>query len=105
MGYNQTAVNVSESDGMAQLTVTVLMPPEADPIETSFYLIVNTSDGTARDLPGLPWLNFIMVYWITAGTYFTGQKPNSGKVFVVQYQTDNTTSSISSEPFHICLLQ
>ena len=54
MGYNQTAVNVSESDGMAQLTVAISVPPGADPIETSFYLIVNTLDGTARDLPGLP---------------------------------------------------
>ena len=57
MGYNQTAVNVSESDGEAQLTVAILMPPGADPIETYFYLIVNTLDGTARDLPGLQWLN------------------------------------------------
>ena len=57
MGYNQTAVNVSEGDGEAQLTVAILMPPGSDPIETSFYLIVNTSDGTARHLPGLQWLN------------------------------------------------
>ena len=54
MGYIQTAVNVSESDGVARLTVGISMPPEDVPIETSFYLIVNTLDGTARDLPGLP---------------------------------------------------
>ena len=105
MGYNETAVNVSESDGMAKLTVAVLMPPGADPIETSFYLIVNTSDGTARDFPGLPWLNFYNGVLDNCRHVFTGQEPRSGKVFVVQYQTDNTTSSISSEPFHICLLQ
>ena len=50
VGYNVTAVNVSESDGMATLTVAISMPPEADPIETSFYLLVNTIDGSE----GLP---------------------------------------------------
>ena len=53
MGYNVTAVNVSEIDGVAQLTVAISMPPGADPIETSFYLIVNTMDGS-EDLQGLP---------------------------------------------------
>ena len=48
-----TAVNVSEIDGVAQLTVAISMPPGADPIETSFYLIVNTMDGS-EDLQGLP---------------------------------------------------
>ena len=46
----QRSVNVSESDGVAQLTVAISMPPEADPIETSFSLIVNTLDGTATGL-------------------------------------------------------
>ena len=45
VGYIQTAVNVSESDGMAQLTVAISVPPEADPIETSFSLFVNTATG------------------------------------------------------------
>ena len=53
MGYNVTAVNVSESEEMAQLTVAISMPPGADPIQTSFYLIVNTMDGS-ENLPGLP---------------------------------------------------
>ena len=46
----QQSVNVSESDGEAQLTVAISMPPGADPIETSFSLIVNTLDGTATGL-------------------------------------------------------
>ena len=50
VGYIQVTLNVSESDGMAQLTVAISMPPEADPIETSFYLLVNTIDGSE----GLP---------------------------------------------------
>ena len=50
VGYVETAVNVSESDGMVNLTVAIAMPPGADPIETSFSLIVNTLDGTATGL-------------------------------------------------------
>ena len=62
VGYVQTAVNVSESDGMARLSVAISMPSGADPIETSFYLLVNTLDGTAIavDLQGLPWLNLFI---------------------------------------------
>ena len=36
MGHIQTAVNVSESDGMVQMTVAISMPPGTGPIETSF---------------------------------------------------------------------
>ena len=50
VGYIQVTVNVSESDGMAQLTVAISMPPGTVPIETSFYLLVNTIDGSE----GLP---------------------------------------------------
>ena len=50
MGYNVTAVNVSESDGVAQMTVTISMPPGADAIETFFSLMVNTLNGTATGL-------------------------------------------------------
>ena len=50
VGYVQTFVTVSENDGVAQLTVGISMPPGADPIETSFFLLVNTSDGTATGL-------------------------------------------------------
>ena len=53
MGYIQVTVNVFESDGMAQLTVAISMPPGTVPMETSFYLLVKTVDGPA-DLPGLP---------------------------------------------------
>ena len=42
-----TNVTVSESDGVAQLTVAILMPLEDVSFETSFYLIVNTLNGTA----------------------------------------------------------
>ena len=52
MGYTVTNVTVSESDEVAALTVSITMPTEADPIETSFSLIVNTLDGTAT---GVPW--------------------------------------------------
>ena len=45
VGYVETAVNVSESEGEAQLTVAILMPLEADPIETSFSLLINTMTG------------------------------------------------------------
>ena len=45
-----TDVSVSESDGVAQLTVAISMPPEAKLIETFFSLIVNTLDGAATGL-------------------------------------------------------
>ena len=45
MGFVETAVNVSESDGVAQLTVGISMPPENIAIETSFSLLVNTATG------------------------------------------------------------
>ena len=47
MGYVETAVNISESDGVAQLTVGISVPPENISIETSFSLLVNTLDETA----------------------------------------------------------
>ena len=47
VGYVETAVNVSESDGEAQLTVGISVPLGADPIETLFFLLVNTLDETA----------------------------------------------------------
>ena len=54
VGYVETAVNVSESDGVAQLTVGISVPPEADPIEMIFFLLVNTLDETAT-AAGLPY--------------------------------------------------
>ena len=50
MGYVQTAVSIPESAGVAQLTLAISVPPQADPIETSFFLLVNTNDGTAAGL-------------------------------------------------------
>ena len=47
VGYVETAVTVLESDGEAQLTVAISVPPEDVPIETLFFLLVNTLDVTA----------------------------------------------------------
>ena len=47
VGYNETNVTVFESDGVAQLTVAISMPPRGVLIEAFFYLIVNTLNGTA----------------------------------------------------------
>ena len=47
VGYVQTNVTVFENDGVATLTVAISVPPGAVPIETSFYLLVNTMDGSA----------------------------------------------------------
>ena len=47
VGYVDTSVTILESAGVAQLTVAISVPPQADPIETSFSLLVNTNDGTA----------------------------------------------------------
>ena len=52
VGYTVTDMTVSESDGEAILIVAISMPPEDVPIETSFFLFVNTLNGTAT---GLPW--------------------------------------------------
>ena len=48
LGYVQPSVNVSESDGVAQLTVNTAMPSGGVPNE--IFLIVNTSDETAIGL-------------------------------------------------------
>ena len=56
VGYVQTAVTVFEDAGVAQLTVAISVPPQADPIDTSFFLLVNTNDGTAAGLS--PCLEF-----------------------------------------------
>ena len=52
VGYIQTDVTVSESDGVAQLTVKILMPHDDVPIDSEvfFSLDVNTLDGTAKGL-------------------------------------------------------
>ena len=50
VGYVDSSVTVLESAGVAQLTVAISVPPQGDPIETSFLLLVNTNDGTAAGL-------------------------------------------------------
>ena len=47
VGYTVTDVTVLETDGVARLTVAITMPSEAELIDTSFFLLVNTFDGTA----------------------------------------------------------
>ena len=59
MGYVQTAVSVPESAGVAQLTVAISVPPQGDPIDTSFFLLVNTNDGTAAGLSSVLSLIYI----------------------------------------------
>ena len=53
MGYVHTTVTVLEGDDVATLTVAISMPPGADPIEMSLFLLVNTQDQTAT---GLSWI-------------------------------------------------
>ena len=53
LGYVQPSVNVSESDGVAQLTVNTSMLSGAVPIKMSFSLLVNTLDGTAIGLESI----------------------------------------------------
>ena len=50
MGYVNTSVTVLEDAGVAQLTVAISAPLQGDPIETTFFLLVNTNDGTAAGL-------------------------------------------------------
>ena len=50
VGYVETTVTVLESDGEAQLTVAISVPPEADSIQMSFFLVVTTLDQTATGL-------------------------------------------------------
>ena len=52
VGYVQTTVTVLESDRVAQLTVAISMPPEADSIQMSFFLAMTTQEQTAT---GLSW--------------------------------------------------
>ena len=62
VGYIVTEVNVSESDGVAQLTVAITIPTEENPLETSFSLLVNTLDRTAT---GLAWILGLIMYSYT----------------------------------------
>ena len=62
VGYVDTAVSVSESDGVAQLTVAISVPPQGDPIETSFTLLVNTFDATAAGLASCLEFDYILIH-------------------------------------------
>ena len=56
VGYNRTYVNAFEADRRAELIVSIIKPAQVDLFENSFYLLVNTQDGTAT---GLSWITFI----------------------------------------------
>ena len=51
VGYSRTYVNVFEADRQVEFIVSINGPAQEDPIENSFYLLVNTQDGTATGLP------------------------------------------------------
>ena len=65
VGYIDTALSVSESAGVAQLTVAISVPPQGDPIETSFTLLVNTFDGTAAGLASWHHASSLIAYSYT----------------------------------------
>ena len=44
-------MNVFEADGPVELIVSINALAQEDPTENSFYLLVNTQDGTAKGLP------------------------------------------------------
>ena len=52
MGYTLSDMTVLETDEITRLTVAITMPSEADLIDTSFFLLVNTLDGTVT---GVQW--------------------------------------------------
>ena len=56
VGYIQTTMTVLESDGVAQLQLTVATL--AAQLDASFSLLVNASDGTATGLPWSPEFDF-----------------------------------------------
>ena len=62
VGYVNTAVSVLESAGVAQLTVAISVPPQGDPIETSFTLLVNMFDGTAAGLASCLAFDYILIH-------------------------------------------
>ena len=43
-------MNVFEAAGQAELIVSITVPAQVDLFENSFYLLVNTQDGTATGL-------------------------------------------------------
>ena len=56
VGYNRTNVNVFEADRQPELIVSINEPAQVNLFENSFYLLVNTQDGTAT---GLSWFTFM----------------------------------------------
>ena len=58
-------MNVFEADRQTELIVNIIKPARVDPFENSFYLLVNTQDGTAK---GLPWITYTYSYKIILDT-------------------------------------
>ena len=50
VGYAQSSESFLEGGGVARLTVAITMPIGADTVETTFSLLVDTSDRTATGL-------------------------------------------------------
>ena len=48
VGYNQTGITILEDDEVAQLTVATSMLNGQLSAETSFFLLVNSLDGSAK---------------------------------------------------------
>ena len=59
VGYNRTNVNVFEADRQPELIVSINQPAQVNLFENSFYLLVNTQDGTAT---GLPWITYTQAF-------------------------------------------
>ena len=96
VGYTVTDVTVSESDEVATLTVAITMPPGADPIETFFSLIVNTSDGTAT---GVPWsleFDYVPIHSVTNQCLAPVKLHNITYVFTIIMLTHAHTNHFSS---------
>ena len=49
-------MNAFEADRQPELIVSISEPAQVDLFENSFYLLVNTQDGTAT---GLSWITFV----------------------------------------------
>ena len=62
VGYVDTDVSIFENAGGAQLTVTILVPPQGDPVETSFTLLVNTFNGTAAGLTSCLKFDYVLIH-------------------------------------------
>ena len=59
VGFEQTAVNISESAGRVELCVSISQPSTSAPIPFTFSLILNTETGSACMLCNDPHLHHL----------------------------------------------